>query len=168
MVADFGCGPRGSLTWLNCARERIGIDVLAKEYLDEFGASIISSNMVYVTSNEKYIPIPDNYVDCLITINSLDHVSDLMSMCNEIKRILKPGGILLGSFNLLEPITQCEPQTLTVESLQEKLLCDFEMQSYRLARMGDKDIYINVRNGIIMKECCENSPHVLWIRATKK
>jgi len=29
VVADFGCGPRGSLCWATSARERIGIDVLA-------------------------------------------------------------------------------------------------------------------------------------------
>ena len=29
IVADFGCGPQGSLCWAKMARARIGIDVLA-------------------------------------------------------------------------------------------------------------------------------------------
>src|SRR5436853_5907059 len=29
IVADFGCGPQGSLAWATAARLRIGIDVLA-------------------------------------------------------------------------------------------------------------------------------------------
>src|SRR6266487_5111137 len=31
-VADFGCGPRGSLSWATRAKNRIGIDVLADLY----------------------------------------------------------------------------------------------------------------------------------------
>ena len=36
VVADFGCGPRGSLVWAASASMRIGIDVLADQYADEF------------------------------------------------------------------------------------------------------------------------------------
>ena len=32
VVADFGCGPRGSLCWATGARERLGIDVLAGDF----------------------------------------------------------------------------------------------------------------------------------------
>jgi hypothetical protein len=36
VVADFGCGPRGSLIWAKSASIRIGIDVLAQRYIQEF------------------------------------------------------------------------------------------------------------------------------------
>ena len=168
IVADFGCGPRGSLTWIKNARERIGIDVIAKEYLNEFGQNMISHNMIYVASNEKFIPIPSGYVDCLVTINSLDHVSDLRTMCSEIRRILKPDGMLLGSFNLFEPATECEPQTLTENNLRELLLFDFEIDEYRLSEVNEKDAYMNAKNRKYVEKPDGSVPCVLWVKGRKK
>ena len=45
IVADFGCGPQGSLCWAKMARARIGIDVLADAY-GEFG--ICDQDMIYI------------------------------------------------------------------------------------------------------------------------
>lgn len=115
VIADFGCGPRGSLKWAKSPLMKIGIDVLASRYMEEFGETLIQHDMTYVTSTEKYIPLPNESVDCICTINSLDHVNNLEEMSKEILRILKPSGILLASFNLNEPATECEPQTLTEE-----------------------------------------------------
>lgn len=168
VIADFGCGPRGSLSWLDIAKERIGIDVLVTEYMDKFGNGMIQHDMIYVTSSEKYIPMPDSYADCLMTINSLDHVSDLRAMCAEIKRIIKPGGILIGSFNLFEPPTECEPQMLTEEILREYLFDEFDMQSYRLAIKDSEDAYKNVRAEITVKKTDGKVPCVLWARGIKR
>lgn len=123
IVADFGCGPRGSLTWASKARCRIGIDVLSTAY-SEF--DIDSQNMTYVVSTEKWIPLPTNYVDVMFTMNALDHSSYLKPICREIVRIVKPGGELIASFNLHEQGTFSEPQTLSEELLQRVLLDSFE------------------------------------------
>lgn len=53
IVADCGCGPRGSLVWADCAQVRIGIDVLADRYAEEFMDNIISHSMIYVRSTER-------------------------------------------------------------------------------------------------------------------
>lgn len=37
VILDIGCGPRGSLEWADMTAERIGVDPLAKKYL-EMGA----------------------------------------------------------------------------------------------------------------------------------
>jgi 3-isopropylmalate dehydratase small subunit len=60
-IADFGCGPRGSLAWANNAELRVGIDVLSDAYADLFPDNIINHNMIYVKSTEKHIPTPSNY-----------------------------------------------------------------------------------------------------------
>ncbi|MDE7324013.1 MAG: class I SAM-dependent methyltransferase [Lachnospiraceae bacterium] len=137
VVVDFGCGPRGSLAWTKTPAVKIGVDVLAARYLEKFGDELVRQDMVYVTCSEDRIPIPDNYADWLITINSLDHVDNLDKMASELIRILKPGGSILGSFNLNEPVTECEPQTLTEEILEEKLLSHFDIVSRRIVKMED-------------------------------
>lgn len=132
IIVDFGCGPRGSLAWTKTPAVKIGVDVLTERYLEKFGDELIKQDMVYVTCSEDRIPIPDNYVDWLITINSLDHVDNLDKMIGELLRILKPGGQLLASFNLNEASAECEPQTLTEEILNQKLLSYFEVKKSRL------------------------------------
>lgn len=123
VVGDFGCGPRGSLCWATMARCRIGIDVLADLY-SEFDIS--EHNMVYVVSSERRIPLPSDYFDVMFCMNALDHTSHLSAMCLELLRVIKPGGTLIASFNLLEQGTFSEPQTLDEDKLDRLLLGRFE------------------------------------------
>ena len=162
VIADFGCGPRGSLCWAENARERIGIDVLVDKYRQ---LGIDSQNMKYVKSSETSIPVQSGSVDILITINALDHVDNFQAMCSELRRILKPQGLLIGSFNLDEEASVCEPQTLTEEKLKAALLKDFEIISYRMAKPGPPEN--------CYKHFCDASkpvtkgPRYLWLKAKK-
>lgn len=131
VVADFGCGPRGSLVWARSAAVRIGIDVLADRYAEEFPDDITSHGMVYVKSTEKVIPLGTGSVDVVFTLNALDHVDEFPAMCGEVVRILKPGGEFIGSFNLGEPATRCEPQCLDEDVIGRHLLSGLEVVSYR-------------------------------------
>lgn len=168
VIADFGCGPRGSLKWAKSPIIKIGIDVLASKYMEEFGESLIQHEMMYVTSTEKYIPLPSESADCVCTINSLDHVNNLEEMSKEILRIMKPQGILLASFNLNEPCTECEPQTLTERRLNECLLKYFEIESYRLAYRGESSTYENLEKGELLACVDDGEEALLWVRGKKK
>lgn len=166
IVADFGCGPRGSLTWGNTALLRIGIDVLADRYADEFTDNIVSHNMVYLKSTEKVIPLPSNFVDIMFTLNAIDHVYNFHTMCNEILRILKPGGTFIGSFNLEEPASVTEPQRLTENILKENLLAHLDIESYRLSRREPEgDTYAPFLNGT--QSYTPGDEGFLWVRARK-
>ena len=70
VVADFGCGPRGSLVWAKNASMRIGIDVLAQRYILHFPTEYRRHDMIYVTSTEYSIPIPDGFCDVVYSVNS--------------------------------------------------------------------------------------------------
>lgn len=168
IVADFGCGPRGSLAWTDKPIIKLGIDVLAGKYLENFGDELIKHGMVYVTSSEERIPVPDAFVDYLFTINSLDHVANLERMVFEISRIMKPGGIFLASFNLNEPPTVCEPQSITEEMIRTKVLKDFEIQSYRMAYKDATSTYLNMLNNNFIDSLENNKAGILWVRGQKK
>jgi SAM-dependent methyltransferase len=162
VVADFGCGPRGSLCWAAPARERIGIDVLADAY-KHLGAA--RHNMRYVRSTETEIPLPTSSVDVLFTLNAMDHVHNLAVMCGELLRILKPGGTFIGSFNLDEEPGVSEPQSLTPELLDEHLLRHLEVQSRRIAPKGRTNAY---EYFFTPPPPDARSPRVLWVRGKKK
>ncbi|WP_114520373.1 methyltransferase domain-containing protein [Altererythrobacter sp. ZODW24] len=134
-VADFGCGPRGSLNWAAEARATaIGLDVLIPTYADTYPDDIRSHGMIYVTATENVIPLPTDAVDIMYTMNALDHVQNLQVMCDELCRVIKPGGKLFASFNLNEPPTPAEPHELTEAKLDQVLLGRFESHSRRFGR----------------------------------
>lgn len=168
IVADFGCGPRGSFAWTEAPLLKLGIDVLADRYWNSFGETLRKHNMVYVTSTENSIPIPDHYVDCLYTINSLDHVDNLETMNRELMRILKRGGVFFASLNLNEPPTETEPQTLTEEIVLNLILKDIDIQSYRMAYPRENNTYENFYQNNLLGEVDKDKPCILWVKGVKK
>ena len=166
IIADFGCGPRGSLIWAKSASLRIGIDVLADRYADNFQSSIVSHGMIYVKSTEKVIPIPSDFIDIMFTLNALDHVDSFPSMCKEIVRVLKPKGDFIASFNLEEPSAPCEPQKLNEQIIKKHLLDFLEIKSYRITKRGpDNDLYASFFEGHLSYKKGEKG--FLWVRANK-
>lgn len=166
IVADFGCGPRGSLVWAGSAQLRIGIDVLADRYVDEFKDSMASHGMIYLKSTEKVIPLPSCFVDVMFTLNAMDHVDNFPGMCSEIVRVLKPGGEFIGGFNLEERSTPCEPQKLNEKLIKEDLLSKLEVQSYRITEKGPKEnLYAPFFNGNLSYR--PGREGYLWVRARK-
>jgi len=166
IVADFGCGPRGSLAWASSALLRIGIDVLADRYANEFKDNVVSHGMIYLKSTENVIPLPSDFVDIMFTLNAMDHVDNFPVVCKEIIRVLKPGGEFIGSFNLEEPRSTCEPQQLNERIIKENLLNYLEVQSYRITKKGPKEnIYAPFFDGMLSYKSGQEG--YLWVRARK-
>jgi SAM-dependent methyltransferase len=126
---DIGCGPRGSMTWLTNARAAIGLDPLSEGYA-RFG--IHTHRMTYLTAPAERMPLPSRYVDVVFSMNSLDHVDNLRKTCQEIRRVLRPGGHFIASLNLGEPATATEPWTLSESLLEELLFHGWERQFYKV------------------------------------
>ena len=166
VVADFGCGPRGTLTWANGAAFRFGIDVLAQQYVKTF-PELVNHQTVYVACSEQTSPMPSASVDVLFTMNALDHVSDLKAISSELLRILKPGGLFAGSFNLNERPTAAEPQTLTEELLEHVLMGQLETLEKRFSRIhSQQDRYREMLLGVSTYE--PGSEGLMWYRGRKR
>mgnify|MGYP001576662499 CR=1 FL=1 len=166
IVADFGCGPRGSLVWAKSAQLRIGIDVLTDRYADEFTENMISHGMIYLKSTEKVIPLPSDFVDVMFTLNAIDHVDSFAKMCREIIRVLKPGGEFIGSFNLEEPPTSCEPQRLDEDVIKKHLVDFLNVSSYRITNHGPlENSYLPFFQGNLRYD--KGQKGILWVRARK-
>jgi SAM-dependent methyltransferase len=167
IVADFGCGPRGSLVWASSASLRIGIDVIADRYANEFTDNIISHEMIYLKSTENVIPLPSDFVDIMFTLNAMDHVDNFSVMCNEIMRVIKPGGQFIGSFNLEGPVSTYEPQQLNENIIKENLLNNLEVQSYRISKKGpEENLYAPFFHGNLFYKPGQEG--YLWVRGKKK
>ena len=167
IIADFGCGPRGSLKWATKSKVSFGIDVLADKYFDCFGMEMIEHNMCYVKSTENIIPLPTEFVDIVSTINSMDHVQDFSKMSEELVRILKPGGLLIASFNINEEESLTEPLTLTEELISAFINRHFDLLNCRIAYKSNPT-YENFYKGKIVEHASTDKPAIMWISEKKK
>jgi hypothetical protein len=86
-------------------------------------------------------------------------------MCGELIRILAPGGELIGSFNIGEPATVEEPQSLKEADVRHHLLRHLDIVSYRVAKPGPQgDAY---RHFFDDSPSPVSTPYYLWARARK-
>ena len=108
-ILDIGCGPRGSLEWATGARERIGADPLADEYL-ALGAD--KQSMRYVQTEVENLPFPDDHFDVVSSFNSLDHVENVETAVSEIGRVIRQGGTFLLLVEVGHKPTWTEPHNL--------------------------------------------------------
>jgi SAM-dependent methyltransferase len=131
-MLDIGCGPRGSLEWATMARERVGIDPLAKRY-ERLNGGL--HEMTYVAARSEDMPFPEASFDVVSSFNSLDHVDDLDATIHEITRVTAPGGtfLLLTLVNHLP--TRTEPQSFSWDVLRR--FRGFQIiEERRLERVG--------------------------------
>ena len=49
----------------------------------------------YRVGSGEAIPLSDTHVDCVVCVDVLEHVADLDGVLDEVRRVLKPGGVLL-------------------------------------------------------------------------
>lgn len=123
-VLDIGCGPRGSLEWAVMAKERVGLDPLADEYL-EMGAD--KHEMSYIADSSEQIPYRDAHFDIVCSFDSLDRVDDLEQSIEEIKRVTSPGGYFLLIVKINHEPTISEPQTVlpdVIRKFKPEFICE--------------------------------------------
>ena len=143
-VLDIGCGPRGSLEWATMARERVGVDPLAGEYL-QMGAT--HHAMTYIAAGAESIPVPDHNFDIVCSFNSLDHVDDLDASIAEMKRVTAVGGLLLVITDVHDKPTPQEPICFDW-SVVELLAPEFAVQSLRCCEKLGGGAYTSAKQDI--------------------
>lgn len=93
-VLDIGSGgiPSG-LVFENCTI--YCLDPLMDIFNElEYPFKYYEGRAKFVNSYSEKMPFPNNYFNAIISVNALDHVDDFHKSVLEIKRVLKPGGLL--------------------------------------------------------------------------
>ena len=90
-----------------------GIDPLIDRYRDA-GYPIdawASDGFSYTCAAAENMPFADDEFDAVVSVNALDHVDNLAAVAREIRRVLRPGGLLRLQINY-HPPTVTEPVSL--------------------------------------------------------
>lgn len=98
-VLDLGCN-RGYLLHSFLQHEKfkaIGADLVSyylKDALRDYGDTI-----EFIQTTPTTVPLPDNSVDVVYTIDTIEHLSQPREIFNDVYRTLRPGGVFLVHFN---------------------------------------------------------------------
>ena len=114
----------------------------------------------------QHLPFADASFDAVHSNAMVMYLKDPLRAFREMRRVLKPGGAFIGSFNLEEPASSTEPQHLTEKRIKEALLDHLEVQSYRVSISGPMGHeYEPFSTEPLVYE--PGQPGILWVRARK-
>jgi len=94
-ILEIGSGAAGILTFLTESSQRYAIDPLETYYstVDKF-VKMRDETVKYSADKGEMLPFEDSKFDLLIVDNVLDHCENPEKVINEIKRVLKPDGLI--------------------------------------------------------------------------
>lgn len=94
-VLDLACGEGyGSQLLANVARAVTGADI-DKETITAARQKYNQANLNFVTCTATDLPFADNSFDLVVSFETLEHLEEHSKMLAEIKRVLRPAGIVL-------------------------------------------------------------------------
>lgn len=98
-VVEIGSGPIGVAAYFPAAH-RLAVDPLEDFYArNERLIELRRPEMEYRVGQGESLPVEDGACDLVIIENCIDHVRDTDAVMQEIRRVLRPGGVLYLTVN---------------------------------------------------------------------
>ncbi len=122
-LLDFGCGTGDHREML----EEFGYRWRGVNYRDGMAlqaASTADTDDRILFYDGRTLPFPDEEFDVVYSFQVFEHLQDIKATFSEIRRVLKPGGSLVGSVSYLEQIHDYSTFNFTPYGF--KLACDDE------------------------------------------
>jgi SAM-dependent methyltransferase len=95
VVLDIACGEGyGSYMLASNAARVIGVDI-SELTIQHARARYDKDNLTYLTGDCSDIPVADDSVDLVVSFETIEHHAQHEEMLREIKRVLRPDGVLL-------------------------------------------------------------------------
>ncbi|MCW8924735.1 MAG: class I SAM-dependent methyltransferase [Xanthomonadales bacterium] len=116
-VLDVGAGPIPSATCFKGCRLYC-LEPLIPQYLEAGFPLHYYDNVNFVHGAAENIPLKDDFINAVISVNAIDHVDDIEATSSEIRRVLKPGGLFRMHVHYHQAMV-CEPIVLNDRIFRE-------------------------------------------------
>ncbi|MBN9285827.1 MULTISPECIES: class I SAM-dependent methyltransferase [unclassified Flavobacterium] len=156
-VLDIACGEGyGTNLMGNSASFVYGVDI-DPDTIEAAKRKYTKGNIQYKTGNTSAIPLEDNSVDVVISFETIEHHDQHDEMLKEIKRVLKPGGIVMISTpdKLYYTDERNFKNEFHIKELYKKEFKDL-LSKYFTNQQLLTQRYINGNSLIVDEECDEN------------
>lgn len=140
-ILDVGCGPFPSIFVFKEA-EYYGIDPLISEYRT-VGYPIdlwTQQGFHYYANGAEKMPFDDSFFHVVISVNAIDHVDDFAQTAREVKRVLKPDGVIRMHVHYHKK-TICEPIELDDQIFLQHYNWVPNLKKIRQSRTKDMGLY---------------------------
>jgi ubiquinone/menaquinone biosynthesis C-methylase UbiE len=162
-VLDIACGEGyGSALLAQTARSVVGVDLSAMA-IEHARHAYRSDNLRYLAGNALAIPLEDASVDVVVSFETIEHFRDHGPFLMEIRRVLRPGGLLVISTpdrdNYSPPGTPANPfhqLELTATEFRALLMPHFA----RLQILGQRILL----GSALLREAGGESPAIVFER----
>jgi len=124
-VLDVGCAYGLMLEKFPKLFEKYGLDV--SEYAIAEARKRLGDAMLKVGEAEDFLPFPDDYFDVVICNDVIEHLEQPIVALQNIKRVLKKGGILYLS-------------TPNLTSLRKKLFARADIREHHISMMASNEL----------------------------
>lgn len=128
---DVGCGLMPYKSILTSAPSQIekyiGLDINSEIYVAD----------VDLRWDGKKIPLPDASIDCAMATEVLEHCPDPILVLREVRRVLKPGGLIFFTVPFIWPIHDAPHDYYRYTPfVLERLLKDADLEDIKLRALG--------------------------------
>ncbi len=95
LVVDIGCGARSGPYMLSKVASKVVAIDISQEAIIYNAKKWPRNNLLYIAADAKSLPFKDNFFDCVLSFEVIEHIDDYDSYLNETKRILKAGRVFI-------------------------------------------------------------------------
>ncbi len=127
IAIEVGSGPYPSIAVREWARG-YAVDPLAEGYLSEDLPPPSARRLAFIASSGEHVALPASTADIVVIENVLDHCESPKDVLDEIRRLLKPGGLLWLLVDLMDYSDAMHPSPMNEERIRTLLAdCGFEV-----------------------------------------
>jgi SAM-dependent methyltransferase len=96
-VLDVASGEGyGTALLAQVARRAVGVEI-APDVVDHASGAYKANNLNFVVGDARSLPVPDATVDVVTSFETIEHFAEQSRFLNEVKRVLRPGGLFIVS-----------------------------------------------------------------------
>ena len=134
-VVEIGAGPYPSIAEAQW-RRAVAVDPIAEGYVLEnlLPKDAHADEVVYIAAAGENIPLPAGFADLVVIENCLDHVSDPPRVMGEMRRLLRPGGLMWLLVDLMDYSDHMHPHSFSEDKLRALIAaCGYEVVKDRVS-----------------------------------